>query len=280
MRRKYSQQHSNRRGAAGRRADHPKATAADKSVIPIFSSPEPELVHSSTTSSGRESSLSHTSSESATNPESEAPPTTAAAFSGGKAAAGYLGRSANRQDLHSHLWRGGEEKYKHKSQGIHSSSSNIPKLSDSMGSFGTLSNDNTAKHTTDITLQMSKPLPTEPIRRVDLGFSHKPLEKSMRFHRGQECYIKKVPQAIVAPFRRNPPESSSAVSTAVTPIHRASIASAAGFAPPSLPQPVNTLSQTPTPSLTPPAPVPALVEQAEKELKLLCPERRNKQDNS
>lgn len=78
-------------------------------------------------------------------------------------------------------------------------------------------------------MQMSKPLPTEPIRRVDLGFSHKPLDKSLRFHRGQECYIKKVPQAIVAPFRRNPPESSTASNSsgAVTPIHRASIVSSA-----------------------------------------------------
>ena len=74
---------------------------------------------------------------------------------------------------------------------------------------------------------MSKPLPTEPIRRVDLGFSHKPLDKTMRFHRGHECYIKKVPQAIVAPFRRNPPEKAISVTTpSVTPIHRASIATA------------------------------------------------------
>ena len=69
----------------------------------------------------------------------------------------------------------------------------------------------------------SKPLPTEPIRRVDLGplgsFCTKP-----GFLGSQECLIRKVPQAIVAPFRRNPPESSTTPSVSqVVPIHRASI---------------------------------------------------------
>ena len=71
----------------------------------------------------------------------------------------------------------------------------------------------------------SKPLPTEPIRRVDLGplgsFCTKP-----GFLGNQECLIRKVPQAIVAPFRRNPPSSESSPSSSsnpVVPIHRASI---------------------------------------------------------
>ena len=102
---------------------------------------------------------------------------------------------------------------------------NIPKEGTS-----SMCNFTSIEKTKDIAMQMSKPLPTEPIRRVDLGFSHKPLDKSMRFHRGQECYIKKVPQAIVAPFRRHPPEAcgssnSSSNSNTVTPIHRASIGS-------------------------------------------------------
>ena len=181
----------------------------DKSV-PIFSSPEPELLHSS----GRESSLSHTSNSSESFSQNlETPDPSLVPTKPGS----YLGR-ASRQDLHNHLWR--EEKYKHKSPGIQPGSLNIPNLSDSSSLFASLPSE-LSKHT-DITLQMSKPLPTEPIRRVDLGFSHKPLDKSLRFHRGQECYIKKVPQAIVAPFRRTPPELVT--TTAVTPIHRASIA--------------------------------------------------------
>merc|ERR1719495_1232228 len=74
----------------------------------------------------------------------------------------------------------------------------------------------------------AKPLPTEPIRRVDLtphGYCHKPLNKVPRFLGGQECLIRKVPQAIVAPFRRNPPESTPV--NQVVPIHRASISHSA-----------------------------------------------------
>jgi hypothetical protein len=79
--------------------------------------------------------------------------------------------------------------------------------------------------------QLSKPLPTEPIRRVDLGFGRNPLDKALRFHRGTECYIKKIPQAVVAPFRRHLPEPAAAAPPLpVTPIHRASIAAASAAA--------------------------------------------------
>merc|ERR1711892_580739 len=54
-----------------------------------------------------------------------------------------------------------------------------------------------------------------------LAYCHKPLNKVPRFLGGQECLIRKVPQAIVAPFRRNPPESTPV--NQVVPIHRASI---------------------------------------------------------
>lgn len=226
----------------------PSPSGESKSVS-IFSSPEPESRHELNTS-GRESSLSHTSNSSeslSSHPE----PTEGPAYLNKPGS--YLGR-ASRQDLHNHLWR--EEKYKHnKSHGIQSDGANIPNQSNL---YPTISNQS-SKHTTDIKLQMSKPLPTEPIRRVDLGFSHKPLDKSMRFHRGQECYIKKVPQAIVAPFRRNPPETPA---NTVTPIHRASIATA-GI---SFPVPTS-LSSTASSTNTEPAPLlePILENEIRKE---------------
>ena len=132
-----------------------------------------------------------------------------------------VGRSS-RQDLHSHLWR--------------QSDTQSPEPSTSSTVLGsTFSNktDTVTKHVATFRGQApvlpeslchpmpSKPLPTEPIRRVDLGplgsFGHK-----TGFLGSQECLIRKVPQAIVAPFRRAPPASSSSA-TPVIPIHRASI---------------------------------------------------------
>ena len=195
--------------SSGSRKSDPKCSTPieDKSITTI-SSPEPEH------SSGRDSSLSHTSIELfPVNPETAESPLLV-----GAKPSSHIGR-ASRQDLHNHLWR--EEKLK-KSPGVPLSSSSIQNLDANTESFGT----NQPSKIAELTLQMSKPLPTEPIRRVDLGFSHKPLDKSLRFHRGQECYIKKVPQAIVAPFRRNPPDNATSLAPSFTPIHRASIATA------------------------------------------------------
>ena len=195
--------------------------------------------------------MSHTSSESLpTNAESLVDNSS---FPAKQAA--ILGR-ANRQDLHTHLWR--EEKF-----GKQKPQANLA-MTKGTAPPGSLVSE-ALKHT-DVTLQMSKPLPTEPIRRVDLGFSHKPLDKPMRFHRGQECYIKKVPQAIVAPFRRNPPEQVP--STTVTPIHRASIATVGISIASSLSQPsvlTTSLSPRPTPIIPPTTEVPALASSKREE---------------
>ena len=133
------------------------------------------------------------------------------------------GRASSRQDLHSHLWKQ-EQQRKQPDHCPQASSSSITAkgaayrglISDTMRKRG-------LDHTSRPQPPSTKPLPTEPIRRVDLvhGFSHKPLDKTGRPLSGQECQIRKVPQAIVAPFRRNPPEQPQ---VAVVPIHRASIA--------------------------------------------------------
>jgi len=183
-----------------------------QNYVPIFSSPEPDIA----VVSGRESSLSQSSTSSdacsvinidaGTNDHSG--PTLQKSSS-------KVGRSS-RQDLHNHLWR--HEKSKCET----TPRINIEK-DPRIASFRTLASG--VRSTQDhLHLPPSKPLPTEPIRRVDLGplgYCHKPLNKVPRFLGGQECLIRKVPQAIVAPFRRNPPESTPV--NQVVPIHRASI---------------------------------------------------------
>ena len=191
-----------------------------QNYVPIFSSPEPDIA----VVSGRESSLSQSSTSSdscsvinidaGTNDHSG--PTLQK--SGTK-----VGRSS-RQDLHNHLWRQEKSKCETKSNLQRSTTSQMNVEKDPrISSFRTLSSGTrtTQEH---LHLPPSKPLPTEPIRRVDLGplgYCNKPLNKVPRFLGGQECLIRKVPQAIVAPFRRNPPESSPV--NQVVPIHRASI---------------------------------------------------------
>ena len=114
-----------------------------------------------------------------------------------------MGRSS-RQDLHSHLWRQSD------TQSPESSA-----ISSLLAPTFSTKADNVTKHVAAFRGQApvlpeshchplpSKPLPTEPIRRVDLGplgsFGHK-----TGFLGSQECLIRKVPQAIVAPFRRAP----------------------------------------------------------------------------
>ena len=133
------------------------------------------------------------------------------------------GKTSSRQDLHSHLWKQ-EQQRKQPDPGQQATSSSITAKG---AAYRSLISDTMRKRGLDHTSRpqppSTKPLPTEPIRRVDLvhGFSHKPLDKAGRPLSGQECQIRKVPQAIVAPFRRNPPEQ---LQIAVVPIHRASIA--------------------------------------------------------
>jgi hypothetical protein len=175
---------------------------------------------------------------------------------------------ASRQDLHSHLWP--EEKHRRGNrsppeQQPAKSAAALPTAGvplrtnlgpnvrqQNMGSFGSLVNTVAPPLSPTPPIeseagggggggppaaevqhlcQLSKPLPTEPIRRVDLGFGRNPLDKALRFHRGTECYIKKIPQAVVAPFRRHLPEPAAAAPLLpVTPIHRASIAAASAAA--------------------------------------------------
>jgi hypothetical protein len=174
---------------------------------------------------------------------------------------------ASRQDLHSHLWP--EEKHRRGNrsppeQQPAKSAAALPTAGvplrtnlgpnvrqQNMGSFGSLVNTVAPPLSPTPPIeceaggggggppaaevqhlcQLSKPLPTEPIRRVDLGFGRNPLDKALRFHRGTECYIKKIPQAVVAPFRRHLPEQTAAAPLLpVTPIHRASIAAASAAA--------------------------------------------------
>ena len=132
---------------------------------------------------------------------------------------GSKGKRSSRQDLHSHLWRHEKSSSLSRtdpSQGCH------PGEKDQLPNISSFCGSSSESHHHSIP---SKPLPTEPIRRVDLGplgsFCTKP-----GFLGNQECLIRKVPQAIVAPFRRNPPSSEanpSSSSSQVVPIHRASI---------------------------------------------------------
>jgi hypothetical protein len=174
---------------------------------------------------------------------------------------------ASRQDLHSHLWPGEKHRRGNRSppeqQPAKSAAALLPTAGvplrtnlgpnvrqQNMGSFGSLVNTVAPPLSPTPPIeceggggggppaaevqhlcQLSKPLPTEPIRRVDLGFGRNPLDKALRFHRGTECYIKKIPQAVVAPFRRHLPEPAAAAPPLpVTPIHRASIAAASAAA--------------------------------------------------
>ena len=190
--------------------------------IPVLSSPEPEI----TICSGRDSSLSQSSSSSDScsvinidvADQAESPSTSQ------QKTASRLGRSS-RQDLHSHLWRHEKSRSEPKS-GYEGGSSRHVNHESEQGASISSSYRGTVDHhhhsQPHPQPQPSKPLPTEPIRRVDLGplggYCNKPGFGS------QECVIKKVPQAIVAPFRRHPPETTPAVSQAqVVPIHRASI---------------------------------------------------------
>merc|ERR1719210_1314702 len=138
-----------------------------------------------------------------------------------------LGRASSRQDLHSHLWKQDEPALTPSSSSSASSPSGT--VTSKAAAYRNLVSETMRKRGLDPTsrpqMSSTKPLPTEPIRRVDLvqGYCHKPLDKSGRPLSGQECLIRKVPQAIVAPFRRNPPEQPAPVP--VVPIHRASIAS-------------------------------------------------------
>ena len=180
--------------------------------VTLFSSPEHEV----NITSGRNSSMSQssTSSDSCSiinlDPEPEMTKS-------------RMGRASSRQDLHSHLWKQDEP-----SQPLSSSaSSSSTTVTSKAAAYRSLVSETMRKRGLDPTSRpqtsSTKPLPTEPIRRVDLvqGYCHKPLDKSGRPLSGQECLIRKVPQAIVAPFRRNPPEPPMAP---VVPIHRASIA--------------------------------------------------------
>ena len=180
--------------------------------IPILSSPEPEI----TICSGRESSLSQSSnsSDSGSVINIDAPDQAEPACSSQQKTASRLGRSS-RQDLHSHLWRHEKSRCEPKS-GYEGGASRHVNTETEPGA--NISSYQSQSHPQP---QPSKPLPTEPIRRVDLGplggYCNKPGFGS------QEMVMKKVPQAIVAPFRRHPPEAAPAVSQAqVVPIHRAS----------------------------------------------------------
>ena len=184
--------------------------STEGSYVTLFSSPE----HDVNITSGRNSSMSQssTSSDSCSiinlDPEPEVTKS-------------RMGRASSRQDLHSHLWKQDEPSQTQSSSSPSSSSASKAAayrslVSETMRKRG-------LEQTTRPQTSSTKPLPTEPIRRVDLvqGYCHKPLDKSGRPLSGQECLIRKVPQAIVAPFRRNPPEPPMAP---VVPIHRASIA--------------------------------------------------------
>ena len=185
------------------------------------------------------------------------------------AASGQCLSRASRQDLHNHLWpleerhrRGNNKSPPLQSQTSSSTPGPVgvplrPSLGpnvkqQNMGAFGSLVSPATPLSPPPLPplsgseadgmgvspavevqhlCQLSKPLPTEPIRRVDLAFSRNPLDKALRFHRGTECYIKKIPQAVVAPFRRHPPDLPATIPPpSVTPIHRAAIAAASAAA--------------------------------------------------
>ncbi len=200
-------------------------------------------------------------------PPSLLSPPVAAAGSGANRQLGPSMSRASRQDLHSHLWPGEKHRRGNRSppeqQQPAKSAAALPTAGvplrtnlgpnvrqQNMGSFGSLVNTVAPPLSPTPTIeceggggggppaaevqhlcQLSKPLPTEPIRRVDLGFGRNPLDKALRFHRGTECYIKKIPQAVVAPFRRHLPEPAAAAPLLpVTPIHRASIAAASAAA--------------------------------------------------
>ena len=197
--------------------DRPGKGAKVISPIPLLSSPEPDI----TINSGRDSSLSQSSvsSESCSIINLDPEPDQVS----GKVSSSTcrVGRASSRQDLHSHLWKQEEVPPSLPQQSTSSS------MTAKSAAYRSLVSDTMRKRGMDPTARplppSTKPLPTEPIRRVDLaqGFHHKPLDKGGRPLSGQECLIRKVPQAIVAPFRRNPPEPSQ---VPVVPIHRASIA--------------------------------------------------------
>ena len=184
--------------------------------VTLFSSPEHEV----NIASGRNSSMSQssTSSDSCSIINVDADQETKKS---------RLGRASSRQDLHSHLWKQDEPALTPSSSSSASSPSGT--VTSKAAAYRNLVSETMRKRGLDPTsrpqMSSTKPLPTEPIRRVDLvqGYCHKPLDKSGRPLSGQECLIRKVPQAIVAPFRRNPPEQPAPVP--VVPIHRASIAS-------------------------------------------------------
>jgi histone-lysine N-methyltransferase ASH1L len=211
-----------------------------QNYVPIFSSPEPDIA----VVSGRESSLSQssTSSDACSVINIDAGTNDHSGPSSQKSGT-KVGRSS-RQDLHNHLWRQDKSKCETKSNLQRSNAAQINVEKDPIiASFRSLSSG--GKSTQDhLHLPPSKPLPTEPIRRVDLGplsYCNKPLNKVPRFLGGQEFLIRKVPQAIVAPFRRNPPETTPV--NQVVPIHRASISLSA-------PTPIVTTSLNTISSLT------------------------------
>ena len=184
--------------------------------VTLFSSPEHEV----NIASGRNSSMSQssTSSDSCSIINVDAVDQ--------ETKKSRLGRASSRQDLHSHLWKQDEPALTPSSSSSASSPSGT--VTSKAAAYRSLVSETMRKRGLDPTsrpqMSSTKPLPTEPIRRVDLvqGYCHKPLDKSGRPLSGQECLIRKVPQAIVAPFRRNPPSEPAPVP--VVPIHRASIA--------------------------------------------------------
>ena len=200
--------------------------------VPSFSSPEPDVPVS-----GRESSLSQYSNSSdcvVVESQDRVMPNhiifsilNQFQFQDESSSTGRRGRvgRSSRQDLHSHLWRQPDNQ------------SPEPSNTSILGSSFSSKPDTLTKHVASfrggapgglvephIHHQPSKPLPTEPIRRVDLGPLGSFCNKA-GFLGSQECLIRKVPQAIVAPFRRAPPASSSSV----VPIHRASIPTTASL---------------------------------------------------
>ena len=213
-----------------------KQEAYDRgNFAPVLSSPEPEP---DIPTSGRDSSLSqHSNSSDCCIIEDSS--------GSSKNNASRVGRSS-RQDLHSHLWR--QESHHSPDQ-----YQNVPSFHRGLEH---------QQHQQVHHSHPSKPLPTEPIRRVDLG--GRPLGSSFKpgFLSNQECVIRKVPQAIVAPFRRNPPESTSTPASQVVPIHRASIShSTETSSLPSTSTTTTTTSSIAAPSE--PVPAPAVVEQTE-----------------
>ena len=199
---------------------------SSSNYAPIFSSPEPEI-------SGRNSSLSQSSSSSDCCIIEES-------SSSSTKNSSRVGRSS-RQDLHSHLWR--QEKTRSESEYQQQSV-----MDNSVSTCRAQEQQQQQHHHS----HLSKPLPTEPIRRVDLGGRpHSSFCTKPGFLGSQECLIRKVPQAIVAPFRRNPPEQSSSSTSSsaaaavapVVPIHRASIAHSSETS--SQSSSVNTLQSSP-----------------------------------